>query len=420
MPESTPYYQHGLRRMAGRRQDESHRSATPLELLFDLTFVAAFGVAGGELAHGLAEHAYAASIGAFAFAMVAIVWAWINYSWFASAFDTDDWLFRVLTMVQMAGVVILAIGLPPMFASIEHGEPVANEVMVAGYVVMRVALIAQWLRAAKGNPEYHRVAKTYVLFIGVAQLFWVLLIFLPLEPVAFAVAALVVSIIDWGGPVVAERNGVRDGGATPWHAHHIAERYSLLAIIALGETVLGTLSAAQAITQAEGWSFSSIMVVSLGVVMTFALWWVYFMVPSAPVLAVRRDKAFVWGYGHIVIFASIAAIGAGLHVIGYVYDEHYEVSTLTAISSIAVPVLVFMVGLYLIHGWLMSSFAKNAPLQIGTLALPALAIVCAALGWPLWVCLLIIVLSPVVIVAFYELASWRGLEARLSRALERP
>ncbi|WP_308736914.1 MULTISPECIES: low temperature requirement protein A [unclassified Microbacterium] len=70
--------------------------------------------------------------------MVAIVWAWINYSWFASAFDTDDWLFRVLTMVQMAGVVVLAIGLPPMFASLERGQPVENEIMVAGYVVMRV------------------------------------------------------------------------------------------------------------------------------------------------------------------------------------------------------------------------------------------------------------------------------------------
>ena len=126
------YYRHGLKRMTGRNSDEAHRAATPLELLFDLTFVAAFGVAGNELAHGIAEGHVLPAVSGFCFAMIALVWAWINYSWFASAFDTDDWLFRVLTMVQMAGVVVLAIGLSPMFASLEHGGTVHNEVMVAG------------------------------------------------------------------------------------------------------------------------------------------------------------------------------------------------------------------------------------------------------------------------------------------------
>ena len=47
--------QHRVRRMAGRDPDEQHRVATPLELLFDLTFVIAFGAAADELAHFLAE-----------------------------------------------------------------------------------------------------------------------------------------------------------------------------------------------------------------------------------------------------------------------------------------------------------------------------------------------------------------------------
>ncbi|PRB09228.1 low temperature requirement protein A [Microbacterium sp. MYb62] len=403
--------------MTGRDATEAHRAATPLELLFDLTFVAAFGVAGNELASAIAHGDFVAGIGGFCFAMVAIVWAWINYSWFASAFDTDDWLFRVLTMVQMAGVVVLAIGLPPMFASLEQGQPVANEVMVAGYVVMRVAVIAQWLRAAHGNPQYLAVAKTYALVIGIAQVGWVILLFLPLDPMGFLLGALFVSVIDWSSPIVAETKGLRHGGATPWHPHHIVERYSLLAIIALGETVFGTLAAAQAVTEAEGWSFSSIMVIGLGIVMAFALWWVYFMVPSAPILAVRRSKALVWGYGHILLFAAIAAVGAGLHVIGYVYDDHYHVSTLTAISSIAIPVLVFMVTLYLLHAWLVSEFPKNSPLQTAVLALPVLAIVLAAVGLPLWVCLLTVVISPIAIVLSFELGAWRALEAQLDRAV---
>ena len=61
-----------------------------------------------------------------------------------------------MTMVQMVGVLILALGIPPFFASIEHGEHVDNAILVAGYVVMRIALVGQWLRAAKQDPA-HRV-----------------------------------------------------------------------------------------------------------------------------------------------------------------------------------------------------------------------------------------------------------------------
>ena len=81
-------------------------------------------------------------------------WAWINFSWFASAYDTDDWVYRLMTMLQMVGVIIMALGFPPMFASIEHGEHVDNRVMVSGYVIMRIALVGQWLRAAKQDPDH--------------------------------------------------------------------------------------------------------------------------------------------------------------------------------------------------------------------------------------------------------------------------
>ena len=57
-------------------------------------------------------------------------------------------------MVQMIGVVILALGLPALFESIDEGEYVDNVVIVAGYVVMRVGLLFQWLRAARSAPEY--------------------------------------------------------------------------------------------------------------------------------------------------------------------------------------------------------------------------------------------------------------------------
>ena len=144
---------HHRRRFSGRDPSEAHRAATPLELLFDLTFVVAFGIAANELARYLADGRVRPGILGFLFAMFAVSWAWINYSWFASAYDTDDWVFRLATMVQMVGVIVLALGLQQAFASIARGEVLNNHVMVAGYVVMRVPMVFLW---AQGGPRTTR------------------------------------------------------------------------------------------------------------------------------------------------------------------------------------------------------------------------------------------------------------------------
>ena len=168
-----------LIRMSGRNPGETHRSATPLELLFDLAFVVAFGQAADQLAHAIAEDHLAVGLGGFAFAMFAICWAWINFSWFASAFDTDDWFYRITTFVQMIGVVVLALGIPAAFRSLLEGDHLDNGVIVAGYVVMRIAMVAQWLRVARQDPAHRRTALTYVTYILIAQVGWVVLALLP-------------------------------------------------------------------------------------------------------------------------------------------------------------------------------------------------------------------------------------------------
>src|ERR1043165_4833934 len=117
----TPERAHRRQPVSGRDPLEEHRSSTPLELLFDLTFVVAFGIAADELAKYVAQGRAGSGLAGFAFATFAVAWAWINYSWFASAFDTDDWVMRLATMVQMVGVIVLALGLHQAFTSIDHG-----------------------------------------------------------------------------------------------------------------------------------------------------------------------------------------------------------------------------------------------------------------------------------------------------------
>ena len=78
VPDPPSSRAHHRRRFTGRDPGEEHRSATPLELLYDLTFVVAFGTAANELAHYVADDHIATGIVGFAFASFAVAWAWIG------------------------------------------------------------------------------------------------------------------------------------------------------------------------------------------------------------------------------------------------------------------------------------------------------------------------------------------------------
>jgi len=132
-----------VRRMRPRGRGETHRAATPLELFFDLCFVVAVAQAGSQLAHDLSGAHLRHGILGYLIIFFGIWWAWMNFTWFASAYDTDDVPYRICTFVQIVGALILAAGVPRAFADADFA------VTVTGYVVMRVALIAQWLRAAR-------------------------------------------------------------------------------------------------------------------------------------------------------------------------------------------------------------------------------------------------------------------------------
>jgi low temperature requirement protein LtrA len=405
---------HRLRRMVGRDPREAGRASTPLELLFDLAFVVAFGQAADQLAHLVAAGHVAPGLGAFVFAMFSVCWAWINFSWFASAFDTDDWFFRVATMVQMVGVVVLALGIPAMFASVDHGDHLDNAVMVAGYVVMRVAVIALWVRVAVQDPDRRGAALTYAGFVAAAQVGWVALAVARPPFGAVLLVALALFVVELTGPAVAE---VRFGG-TPWNAHHIAERYGLLVIIALGEVLLGTVTSVAALVESEGWSGEAILVVVAGVGLTFGLWWSYFIMPSGEILARYRRRGVPWGYAHIFLYASIAAIGAGLRVAADVIEGHAEIGVVGAVVAIAAPVLVFTIAVFLLYTYMLQQGDPfHVGLFLGTGVVLVTAVVVAGLGAPLGVCIILITLSPLVIVVGYEWIGHRHLAVALARVL---
>jgi low temperature requirement protein LtrA len=347
-----------LGRMAARDPAESHRVSTSLELFFDLTFVVAVAQAANGLQQGLASGQVRDVLVAYPLVFFAIWWAWMNFTWFASAYDTDDVAYRASVLVQMTGVLILAAGVPRGIDGFHFG------VMVLGYVVMRTAMVALWLRAAASDPDTRRTSLRYALGITVVQCCWAAWLALPDEaalPVFFGLAALELAV-----PVWAEA-----AGRTSWHPGHIAERYGLFTIIVLGETLLAASVGVQAALDAKS-SFGDLAAVVAGGILTvFSMWWIYFDLPSGQIVehaqrafAERLSGAFVWGYGHYLVFASAAATGAGLALAIKQVTHRSHLGDVAAGLSLTAPVSVYLLVVWALH------FRYKPPSLVRSFAVP--------------------------------------------------
>ncbi|MER7152764.1 low temperature requirement protein A [Streptomyces lydicus] len=322
--------------MRARRRDEEHRTATPLELFFDLCFVVAVAQAGRQLAHALTEGHWGHGISGYLMLFFAVWWAWMNFSWFASAYDTDDPLYRVVTLVQIVGVLILAAGVPRAFADSDFS------VVWCGYLVMRLAMVSQWLRAARGSRgTERRTALGYALGVTVCQVGWLGLLLLPEGHVLWVF--VVVGLMELAVPTLAERSY-----QTTWHPHHIAERYGLFTIIVLGETIAAATVAVQSALDEHDELGTLLPLAGGGLLVVFAAYWIYFAVPIHQHLRSNR-QAFLWGYGHYLVFGSAAAVGAGIEVAVEQAFDKAQLSASAAGACVTVPAALFMFTVWLIH-----------------------------------------------------------------------
>ena len=232
-------------------------------------------------------------------------------------------------------------------------------------------------------------------------------------PLVLAVTLFVaLGVLEMVVPMTAERGG----RGTPWHPHHIAERYSLLTIITIGEVVLGTVLSVSAVVEAEGWSLAAGVVAFGGTALAFGLWWLYFVMPSGRVLSVHRERSFAWGYGHIAIFASIAATGAGLHVAAYAIRDEAHIDDIAALGTVVVPVGLFILALYVIYTGLLRRFDPfHLLLLVATVFVLIAAVVAVAAGASLSVGIAIVALAPIVSIVGYETIGHRHQAAFLDQ-----
>ena len=324
-----------LRPMTGRDPNETHRASTPLELLVDLCFVVAVSRCAAALHHQLSEAHFAHGIATYLFIFWAIWWAWMNFTWFASSYDTDDAAYRALTFVQILGVLILAAGVTDAFAG--HQSTVA-----AGFLVMRLGLSGQYLRASFGDSENARACRIIAIGLIVLQIGWIGR--LALDGTASMAFSVLLVVADLSLPIAS---GFLKHQR--WHPGHIAERYSLLLLIVLGESILSATNAIEEGVHEIGVTASLVMIVLGSVALVFCLWWRYFDFPVDDALRNDPSKAVAWGFGHYFAFAAIAALGAGIGLVVDGLGRATELSKTQTVASVAIPTVVFILVTSFLH-----------------------------------------------------------------------
>lgn len=367
-----------LRTMRPRDPHEHPRVATTLELFFDLVTVLAIAAAAAGFHHSIAEGHGLEGLPRFAFLFMAIWWAWMNFTWFASAFDNDDAVYRILLMVIMGGELIFAGAAAHIYETLNLG------LGIIGWVIMRFGMIALWLRAAAGSPEHRTTALRYAAGIFVAQIYWVML-FLFVDPASpwFYVIGFAGYAVELAVPVHAER-----ARQTPFHRHHIIERYGLLMIISLGEVVLAISHGYGLLNEAES-PFEVALCATSALVIVFAIWWIYFC-EDEHMPRTDLGHAFLWGYGHVFIFAATAALGSALAAsVDVAADEAHTVQAEVS-KWLGISLALGTIALWFVRDRLHRLSGRVA------LALPVMSVVyliAGFLGLPVWVFAILSVLT---------------------------
>ena len=227
---------------------------SPLELFFDLVFVFAFT----QVTQFMADDPTFAGLGRGLLMLALVWWMWSGYAWLTNAVDMDAAISRFVMFAAMAAVLVAALAMPDAFSD--------DGAMFAG-AYCAVRLLHAWLfwLAAEGDAA---LRSNVVRLIITSLLGPALILFasLALDGTARDLVWLVAVVLDYGIVIVAP--------AENWHVSpgHFAERFGLIMIIALGESIVA-LGVGAADLELD---LALVVAGALTMVLVAALWWAYF------------------------------------------------------------------------------------------------------------------------------------------------
>jgi low temperature requirement protein LtrA len=300
---------------AAESVDRGEHAVTPLELFFDLVFVFAVTQVTALLTHDPTWHGVLRG----ALALSAVWWAWTGYAWLTSTLDVDEGGVRLAMLAALATMLVVALALPGAFAG--------NAVLFGfSFLLVRLLHLVLYAHAGRGDPDQFRallrIAPTELAGAG-------LLVAAGFLSGNVRIAVWVVALlIDYVGPAVVPLHGWRIA------PEHFAERYGLVVLIALGESVI-------AIGAGAGLTLTTEVIAEaiLGAVVISALWWLYFDVAAifarraltqAEGAAQARLARDAYSYLHLPMVAGVVFFAFGLETT--LHQVHGKLATVPAIA----------------------------------------------------------------------------------------
>ncbi|MGH2987357.1 MAG: low temperature requirement protein A [Solirubrobacterales bacterium] len=276
---------------------ETEHRATPLELFFDLVFVFAFTQVTGLMSANPTWE----GLGQGMLVLAAIWWAWGGYAWMTNALHRDDWLARLGLFSAMGAMLIAALAVPQAFG---------DDAVVFGlaYFAVRMIHIAVY---AYGAQEKDVSGAILNLAPGLLAAPALLVVAGFLDGGAQAGLWIVALLIDYGTPYVRDVSGFRVS------ASHFAERFGLIIIIALGESIV----AIGAGLEGDALTGAVIVAALAAIALAIAQWWTYFDVVAiiaerklaeAEGIARNRLARDSWGVLHGLLIAGIILTALGV------------------------------------------------------------------------------------------------------------
>lgn len=307
--------------------NETIRKATWLELFYDLIFVVAIAKAVDTLGHANQGQIEFESYFKYILIMIPLWWAWTGHTLFANRFDNDDLFQRLMTLGQMAVAASLSVFIDPDFDPNYLG-------FLLSYVALRGLLVLMYGRAAMlAEGACRDVAKflglgfTLGLLISLSSLLFT-------GPWKYVVLYLGI-IVDIVFPLLGRRYLAR----APVESHHVPERYALLVIILLGESVANLVSSFESVVV----SLQTVVAALSGFLLLAAIWWVYYDNLERRIYGQELGTGQAVIYLHLALFIGLGGIAT---MIGFAIDPVLAVADYKLLVGLSTA--VFLIALQLL------------------------------------------------------------------------
>ena len=279
-----------------RRPDEGERPTTWLEFFFDLVFVVAVDQVARRLQHEVSGHDAIVYFALYA----PVWWAWVGFVLYTDRFGTDDLGDRLLTLLQIAAVLVIA-------AAASEATEDRAPAFAAAYGAFRLLLAVRYAIAAHYVREARRECARESAGFALAAMIWIASAFVS-PPWRFWM---------WGAglgvDVLTPFASPRMHQIVPPNAGHIEERFGTFINITLGEGFVALVEA----MRDNSWTAAMFGTAALSLLIGFSIWWGFFdALDQAPIKDVRTKRRTgpykIWVFSHLPLAAGVAALGTAV------------------------------------------------------------------------------------------------------------